>query len=48
MSLNELKEIKGDIGRILHENYSLDEESYKLIMDDNRTIRNVRTALEAK
>jgi hypothetical protein len=46
LSLNELKEIKGDIGRILHENYSLDEESYKLIMDDNRTIRNVRAALK--
>lgn len=46
MSLSEIQEIKGNISRLLHENYSLDEESYNLIMDDNRTIHNVRAALK--
>jgi hypothetical protein len=46
LSLNEIQEMKSDIGKILTENYHLDEESYKLIMDDNRTIRNVRIALK--
>lgn len=46
LSLNEIQEMKSDIGKILTENYHLDEESYKLIMDDNRTIRNVRVALK--
>jgi hypothetical protein len=46
LSLNEIQEMKSDIGKILNENYSLDEESYQLIMDDNRTIRKVRVALK--
>lgn len=36
LSLNEIKEMKGDIGNILNESYHLDEESYQLIVDSTK------------
>ena len=36
MSLNEIQEMKGDIGNFLNQNYSLDAESYNLIVDSTK------------
>ena len=46
LSLNEVRELNAGIAAILNQNYRFDEESYRLIMEDeNRTISKVREVL---